>query len=149
MGCAGSLSRSLFSSMVSRGLLCSCRVQASHCCGAQALGLTGFRGCSTWAQQLWVPISRAQAQWLWHTHLVGIFPNRRLNLNWQADSLPPSHQGNPGNLSWVAWKADPKLKASSTSPITHSRCHSPLATGGYQPDGLTQNLNPESSIQSS
>ena len=101
-GCAGSLSLPLFSSMVSRGLLCSCRVWASHCCRAQALGLTGFRRCSTWAQKLWVPVSRAQVQWLWYTHLVGIFLDLRLNLrllNWQAVSLPPSHQGSPGNLS--------------------------------------------------
>ena len=30
----------------------------------------GFSSCGTWAQQLWLPGSRAQAQQLWHTGLV-------------------------------------------------------------------------------
>ena len=32
--------------------------------------LTGFSSCSTWAQQLWLTGSRAQAQQLWHKVLV-------------------------------------------------------------------------------
>lgn len=39
-------------------------------CGAQALGHTGFRGCSTWAQQLQSPDSGAQVQYLRCTDLV-------------------------------------------------------------------------------
>ena len=31
---------------------------------------TGFSSCGTWAQQLWLAGSRAQAQQLWHTGLV-------------------------------------------------------------------------------
>ena len=31
---------------------------------------TGFSSCGTWAQQLWLTGSRAQAQQLWHTGLV-------------------------------------------------------------------------------
>ena len=45
----------------------SLRARASHCggffcCGAQALGLSGFGICSTWAQWLQLPVPRAQAQ---------------------------------------------------------------------------------------
>ena len=48
---------------------------ASHCsgfscCRAQALGCTGFSSYGTWAQQLWLPGFRAQAQHLWHTGLA-------------------------------------------------------------------------------
>ena len=44
----------------------SCGARASHCssfscCRAQALGSTGFRSCSMWAPQLWLPGSRAQS----------------------------------------------------------------------------------------
>ena len=55
----------------------SCRVQASHCggfsrCGAQALGHRGFRSRHTQAQELQLPGSGAQAQWLWRTGLVAL-----------------------------------------------------------------------------
>ena len=66
--CAGSSSpHELFSSFGKQGLLSSCNAQASHCggfscCRAWALELVGFRSYSTWAQQLWLPGSRAQAQ---------------------------------------------------------------------------------------
>ena len=40
------------------------------CCGARALGCSGFSGCGTWVQQLQFPGSRAQAQYLRHTGLV-------------------------------------------------------------------------------
>ena len=58
-GCAGSL--------LLQGLLSSCSMQSSHCsgisrCGARARRHPGFRSCSTWAQQLWLLGSRAQAQ---------------------------------------------------------------------------------------
>ena len=48
-----------------------CSVWASHCsgvscCGPRALGCADFSSCSTWAQQVQLPGSRAQAQWLWH-----------------------------------------------------------------------------------
>ena len=56
----------------------------------------------TWAQQLWLPDSRAQAQELWCSlscsAACGVFPDQGLNLcllHWQADALPLSHQGSP------------------------------------------------------
>ena len=70
-GCAGSL------------LLCrlfsSCSEWASHCggsscCRAQHLGCLAFSSSGLWAQLLWFPGSRAQAQWLWHTGLVAQQP---------------------------------------------------------------------------
>ena len=44
-----------------------CGVRASHCggfscCGARALECPGFSRCGTWAQELWLAGSRAQAQ---------------------------------------------------------------------------------------
>lgn len=59
------------------GLLSSCSVQASHCggsscCEAEALGCMGFRSCSTWAQWLWLPGSRATAQQPWHIGLAAL-----------------------------------------------------------------------------
>ena len=69
-GCTGSswLHR-LFSSCSEWRLLSSCGVQASQCsgfscCQAQTVGHTGFSSCGMWAQQLWFPGSRAQAQQL-------------------------------------------------------------------------------------
>ena len=55
---------------------------------------TGFSSCSTWAQQLWLAGSRAQAQQcvvhgLSCSAACGIFPDQGSNpcsLNWQADS---------------------------------------------------------------
>ena len=46
-----------FSSCSEQGLLSSCNAWASHsggfsCCGAQALGHSGFSNGSTWAQQV-------------------------------------------------------------------------------------------------
>ena len=60
------LQQGLLSSCCKWRLLCSCQVQASHrdglpCCGAWALAHTGF-SCGKWAQELWLPGSRAQAQ---------------------------------------------------------------------------------------
>ena len=65
-GCAGS--------SLPREFFASCGVQASSCggvscCGTQALGLTGFRTCRAWGQQLWLLGSRAQAPQLWCTRL--------------------------------------------------------------------------------
>ena len=67
-GCvSSSLLCGLFSSCSKQGLLCSCGTQASHCggfsCfGAWALGHSDFRSCDTWAQQLQLLGSKAQAQ---------------------------------------------------------------------------------------
>ena len=56
-----------FSSCGEQGLLFSCGTQASHCGGfsyarALVLGLAGFHGCGTRAQNLQLLGSRAQAQ---------------------------------------------------------------------------------------
>ena len=101
--CAG-----FFSSCREQGLLSSCGLRAFHCrnfscCGAWALGLTGFLSCSTWTQQLLLMGARAQIQQLWHTGLVVPWhvessQNREGNLClllWQADSFPIEPQGKP------------------------------------------------------
>ena len=55
-----------FSLVVASGvfsLVVVCRLlTAVASLGAQALGCVGFSTCSTWAQKLWFPDSRAQAQ---------------------------------------------------------------------------------------
>ena len=70
-----------------QGLLSSCSVQASRCCGfsceAQALGL-------------WPSV--AVAHGLSCSRACGIFPDQEMNLcllHWQADSLPLSYQRSP------------------------------------------------------
>ena len=55
-----------------------CGAQTSHCnsfscCGAQAPGHECFSSCSMWAQKLWFPGSRLQAQQLWCTGLVALW----------------------------------------------------------------------------
>ena len=72
--CCASLLCRIFSSCGKQGLLSSYSTQASHCkgfscCRARALGHIRVISCSTWAQQLWLPDSRAQAQQL---HLTGL-----------------------------------------------------------------------------
>ena len=94
-GCSGPL--------LQRGLVSSYVARASHCggfscCRPQALGR--FNNCSMWAQQLWLPGSRAQAQCLWLScsAACGVFWDQGWNLCLllsQAHSLPPSHQGSP------------------------------------------------------
>ena len=79
-----------------------CGGQASHCggfpyCEAQARGHVGFSSCSTWAQLLWLPGSRAQScvvHRLSYFATCGIFPDQGENpclLYCQANSLPMSH----------------------------------------------------------
>ena len=58
-----------------RGMLNSSGARASRCsgfscCGAQAPRHAGFSSCGSWAQQLHLPGSRAQAQYLGRTGLV-------------------------------------------------------------------------------
>ena len=70
-GCpASSMLCGLFSNCNGWGLFSSCGVQSCcrgfSCCGAQALGYTGFRSCGAWAQPLQLPGSRVQA-WLLHS----------------------------------------------------------------------------------
>ena len=69
-----------FSLVVTCGLL---TVVASRC-RAQGLGCSGFSCCSTWAQKLQLPGSRAQAEQLWPRSLaspvhVGILPDQGWN----------------------------------------------------------------------
>ena len=54
------------SSCSKQGVLSRCRAQASHCrvspwCDTRALGLAGLSSRALWAQDLWLPGSRAQA----------------------------------------------------------------------------------------
>ena len=78
LGCARSLLVCpAFSSCSRQGLLVSCGAWASHCgdvsrCRVWALWPAGFSGCSTDAQYLPFPGSRAQAQDLWGTGLVAL-----------------------------------------------------------------------------
>ena len=60
-----------YSLVVMKGLL----IVVTSCCGVQALGHTSFSSCGTWAQELWFPGSRAQAQQLW---LMGLAVPRRV-----------------------------------------------------------------------
>ena len=66
----------LFSSCREWGPVPSCSVQASYhggiSCGTWAPGHVGFSSFSMWAQKLWLPGSRAQAQQLWYTGLVAL-----------------------------------------------------------------------------
>ena len=114
--------RELFSSCGEQGLLSSCGVRASRhsgfsCCRAQALGHAGFSSaapglssCGSWALEH--RLNRTVvAHGLSCSEACGIFPDQGLNpcfLHWQADSLPLSHQGNPGSIlfailrtSWI------------------------------------------------
>ena len=105
-GCSGSpFLCGLFFSCGDQGLLSSRRAQASHGggfshCGAQALGRPGFRSCSSWAQQLWLPGSKSTGSvdvdlGLSCSSACEVFPHQGLNpclLHWQVDSLPLSHQ---------------------------------------------------------
>ena len=45
-------------------------IAVASCCEAGALGYAGFSSCNTWAQQLWLPGSRAQVCWLWYIGLT-------------------------------------------------------------------------------
>ena len=105
-GCAGaSLMHRLFSSRRQWRLLSSCGVQVSYClgfscCGAWALGFTGFSSHGMFAQALQLWGSRAQAQivvvqGLGWSMACGIFLGQELNphLHWQVNSVPLSHQG--------------------------------------------------------
>ena len=98
----------LFSSCGEWGILSSCGVRASHCggfscCEAEPLGCRGFRSCSPWAQQLWLPGSRvngsiAMAHRLSCSAACGIFPDQGLDPNVSCvgrQTLPLSHQGSP------------------------------------------------------
>ena len=62
------------------------------------LGCAGFRSCCSWAQELWLPASRAETQLLWQrlscSMAYGGFPDQGSTLcllHWQADSLALSH----------------------------------------------------------
>ena len=72
------------------------------CCGAQALGHTGFSRHSTWALYLWFPGDSMSAGSIVVVHglryamACGIFQDQGSNLcllHWQVGSLPLSHQG--------------------------------------------------------
>ena len=51
-------------------------------CGAWALGCTVFSSCDAQAQQLWLAVSRVQAQQLWHTGFVAL---RHVGSSWTRD----------------------------------------------------------------
>ena len=98
-GCAGSLVflGQLFSSCSNQGLLSSCNVQTFYCggfscCGAQASVFV--------ARGLQSESSVFVAHALNCSMAPGIFLDQGWNscsLHWQVDSLPPDHQGSPGN----------------------------------------------------
>ena len=75
---------------------------ASHCgglscCRAQALGLPGFQWLQLVGSEHRLSSCGTLAQLCQSS---GIFPDQGLNpclLNWQADSLPLSHQGSPSD----------------------------------------------------
>ena len=51
-------------------------------CGTQALDCAGFSSCGTWAQQLWLVCSTAQAQQLWPT---GLAAPQHVGSSWTRD----------------------------------------------------------------
>ena len=72
-----SLLRAGFLQLQRAGATLHCSVQASHCSGFSLLWSTGsrhagFSSCGTQAQQLWLAVSRAQAQQLWRMGLVAL-----------------------------------------------------------------------------
>ena len=93
----------LFSSCGDQSLLSSCNAQASRCrdfscCRTPALGHVGFRSA---ALQLQSTGSIAAVHRVSCSGACGIFRDQGSNaclLDWQADSLPPSHRGNPIGL---------------------------------------------------
>ena len=96
----------VFSSCSKWKLPYRCHAPASHFGGfsyqSGVVGCVGFRGCHTWAQQLWFLGSGALAQQLWCRGLIsllheGSFCSRVQThvSHQQADSLPLSHQGSP------------------------------------------------------
>ena len=67
----------------------------ASCCRAQALGWAGFHSCGIWTQVVLAPRLSCSAA-------CGIFLDQGSNPQFQADSLPLSHQGSPSlflNLS--------------------------------------------------
>ena len=78
-GCAGSslLCRLCSSCGERSGSHSSCRAPAAHCGGfsraAQARGRVGFGSCGPWAQWLWLPGPRAQAQQLRRVAFVALW----------------------------------------------------------------------------
>ena len=85
------------------GATLCCGTRSSHCGGfscyrAQALGLTGFNSCSTWALYLWLQSagSVVVAIGLSCSAACGIFLDKGSHLcalHWQADFNPLCHQG--------------------------------------------------------
>ena len=71
-GCVGSsLLLTGFLQLWRAGATLSCVERASPCGGFSCCGRrTGFSSCGTWAQQLWLVGSKAQAHQLWLTGLV-------------------------------------------------------------------------------
>ena len=95
-GCAGS---SLLPRLSSCGMWAS-RCSGGSCCGVQPLGCTSFSSCSSWA-----PEHRLSSPGSWTELLRGMWdlPNPWIKpvSPALADSLPPSHQGNP---TWLFLK---------------------------------------------
>ena len=86
--CCGSV---LLCSSCEQGLLSSCGAQAGRCDGFCCVehGLWGVRASVVVAHELR------------HSAACGILPDQGLNprpLQWQVDSYPLDHQGNPGSV---------------------------------------------------
>ena len=85
------------------GLFSSCGAQASYCSGfscwgARALELKDFSNCGLQSTGLVVAAHGPSC-----SGACRIFPDQGSNtclLHWQADSLPPSHQGSPLGLGF-------------------------------------------------
>ena len=108
--CAGSLLlHGLSSSCGKQGLLSSHSAWASHrggisCCGARAQGCTRSSNCGSWALELSSVVVQHRLNC---SKACGIFLDQGSNLCllfWQADSLPPSHQGSLTGIFWIIEK---------------------------------------------
>ena len=108
--CAGSLLlHGLSSGCAKQGLLSSHSAWASHrggvsCCGARAQGCTRSSNCGSWALELSSVVVQHRLNC---SKACGIFLDQGSNLcllHWQADSLPPSHQGSLTGIFWIIEK---------------------------------------------
>ena len=106
------------------GALSSCAVQASHCGG---FSCCRARAPGTWAQQLRLPSSRAQAQQLWGRDFIA---PRHVGSSWIRDQTYPTSPALAGGF--FTTKEAPKMSSCITVANTYillTACRGLLLTG--------------------
>ena len=126
------------------------RCAGSHCsgfscCRTWAIGHLGFsswhKGSTVVAPRLYSTGSIIVAHRHCCSTACGIFLDQRLNpsfLNWQADSLPLSHQGNPNSMFCFKFS----IQLSPKKPVCRSKSNSQHQTWKHR---LVQNWERSSS----